>query len=189
MTLRRGGIEHRERVPVRPGETVKRTISMAFARVRLASKGGNSQLGIPISYRIERVDGPAPVIRRWNEPEVVLDLTPGRYRFVARLGAQNAVTEREADIRAGFESRIDFDTGAGSIHLKLKGSESGLGFGAVYWQIFDDRGTAVWRTGQAEPVLALAAGRYRVRAEVRDKALERTLDVRAGETGIVEIGD
>ncbi len=189
VTLRRGSVEHRERVPVRPGETVSRSVTMAFARVRLASRGSTAQTDFPISYRIERLDGAAPIIQRWSEPEVVLDLTPGRYRFEARLGAQNAVVAREADVRAGFETKIDLDSGAGSVRLKLKGGGTGLGLGAVYWQIFDDRGSAVWRTGQAEPVLALVAGRYRVRAEVRDKLFERTLDVRAGDSGIVEIGE
>lgn len=116
VTLRRGSVEHRERVPVRPGETVSRSVSMAFARVRLASRGSTAQADFPISYRpisyrIERLDGAAPVLQLWSEPEVVLDLTPGRYRFEARLGGQNAVVTREADVRAGFETRIDLDSG------------------------------------------------------------------------------
>ena len=96
---------------------------------------------------------------------------------------------READLRAGFETRIDLDPGAGSVRLKLAGSLLGHGLGTVYWQVFDERGVAVWRTGQAEPVLALTAGRYRVRVEARDKVVERMMDIRAGDAGNVEIGD
>lgn len=189
VVLRRGGVETRERISIRPGETTSRKVAVAFARARLVARGATPVSGFAVSYRIERLDAVAPPIQRWGEAELVLDLTPGRYRFEARIGAQNAIAIREAEIRAGFETRLDLDPGMGSVRLKPAGGPGGLGLGTVYWQIFDERGAAVWRTGQAEPLLALAAGRYRVRAETRDKTVERVMEIRAGDTGIVEIGE
>ena len=197
VTLRRGTVEHRERVAVRPGETASRTIALQIAKVRLVSRSGSaqtsSQIGqtipIPVNYRVERLDGTAPILERWSETELALDLTPGRYRFEAKLGDQNAVAMREVDVRAGFETRVELNTGAGSVRLKLAGNAASLGLGTVYWQIFDERGAAIWRTGQSEPALALLAGRYRVRVETRDRVFERTVDVRAGDSGVIEVGE
>ena len=87
VTLRRGAVEHRERVPIRPGETAARNIAIPLARVRLVNRVVNPQLPVPLSYRIERLDAAAPLVQRWSEPELLLDLTPGRYRFEARAGS------------------------------------------------------------------------------------------------------
>ena len=82
----------------------------------------------------------------------------------------------------------DLDTGAGGIQLKLSGVGPGLGLGDVYWQIQDERGATVWRTIETEPVLALGAGRYRVRVEVKDREFEQTIDVKAGDFRVIELG-
>ncbi len=185
--LRRGTVESRERFSVRPGETLRRKVAVALARARLVSPGATRMPGIAVGYRIQRLDVPDPPIQRWGGAEFVIDLTPGRYRIEARLGAQNAISIREAELKAGFETRLELDPGAGSVRLKLADAAAGLGLGTVYWQIFDDSGAAVWRTGQAEPVLALTAGRYRVRAETRDKVIERVMEIRSGDSGVIEI--
>ena len=197
VTFRHGESETRERYVVRAGETARRNLTPAIARVRLISRGtGAARPGLELRYRIERLEGAARVLQRWGEPEPVIDLTPGRYRFEARLGGQNAVAVREAEIKAGFEHRVEFDLAAGAVQLKLQnGSTSlgtslgiGLGLGDVYWQIQDERGATVWRTIETEPVLALGAGRYRVRVEVKDREFEQTIDVKAGDFRVIELG-
>ena len=189
LTVRRDAAELRERLLIRAGETLSRPVTLPIARIRLVSRIGNGMpAGLPVAYRIERLDTQSRPIQRW-EAEPVVDLSPGRYRFEVRLGAQNAVAARDLEVRAGSgEVRIDLDTGAGGIQLKLDGAIGGLGLGEVYWQVFNDKGESVWRTGLLEPLMALGAGRYRVRADVRERVLERTFDVRAGDSKVIEVG-
>lgn len=189
ITVRREATEIRDRVQVRPGEIVERTGTLAAARVRLVSRiGPTLPPGLPVHYRVERLDPPVATTRHWSEPEPALTLTPGRYRLEARIGGQNAVAVRDVELRAGAaEQRIELDAAAGAVRLKLPAVEAGHGLGDVYWQIFTDRGEAVWRTVLAEPLLALAAGRYRARAEVRGRAFERIFDVRTGENRVIEV--
>ncbi len=193
VTFRHDESETRERYVVRAGETARRNMAPAIARVRLIALGtGAARPGLELRYRIERLEGAARVLQRWSEAEPVIDLTPGRYRFEARLGRQNAVAVRETEIKAGFEHRVEFDLAAGAIQLKLQNGGAslgvGLGFGDVYWHIQDERGATVWRTIDSEPIVALAAGRYRVRVEVKDREREQVIDVRAGDFRVIEIG-
>jgi Ca-activated chloride channel family protein len=188
-TVSRGSVEVRERLSVRPGDTLRRTVEVPLARARIVSRGTGRDAVRSTIYRIERLDEPGPAIQRWGGSELVLDLTPGRYRFEARVGTQNAIAFREAEIRAGFETRLELDPAAGQVGLKLASGSGSLGLGTVWWQVFDENGKAVWRTSQPDPQLTLAAGRYRVRLETRDKVIERIMEIRAGDAGIVEIGD
>jgi hypothetical protein len=45
----------------------------------------------------------------------------------------------------------------------------------------------VWTTGQSEPTVILQAGRYVVRAETREKRYDRAVDLRGGETRLLEV--
>ncbi len=188
MSLRKDGTEVKERYIVKPGDILLRQITVPIARLRLAGTlGRTAPTGLPVSYRVERLDAAARIMRRWSESEPVLQLTPGRYRIEARVGAQNAVAVREVELRASAsEQRLDMDVGAGRVLLKLAGG--GLGLGAVYWQIQNERGESIWRTGQAEPVLALAAGRYVVQADSGEHSHERTFEVRSGDNVTIEVG-
>jgi hypothetical protein len=190
VSLRRGAAEVRERLQVRPGETLTRTLALPTARLRLVSRiGASLPKGMAVSYRVERIDVPMRPVQVWGEAEPLIDLAPGRYRVEARLGMQNAVAVRDFELRPGpGEARLELDTGAGGIQLRVAGSP-GLGLGEVYWQIFDARGESIWRSGQPDPLLALGPGRYRARAELRDKTLERVFDVRAGDVRLVEVGE
>jgi hypothetical protein len=57
----------------------------------------------------------------------------------------------------------------------------------VFWDIRDEVGRNVWTTGQSEPSVILQAGRYVVRAETRDKRYDRQVDLRGGETRLLEL--
>lgn len=190
LTVRRAGAEQRERIQIKPGETVRRNGVLDGVRLRLVSRiGSGFPKGLPVAYRIERVDAPTRPMHRWGEPEADFSISPGRYRIEARIGGQNAVAVREVDVRATpTDQQVELDTGAGGIQLKLSGTNAGLGLGDVYWQIFSDRGETVWRTGQAEPLLALGPGRYRARAELRDRTVEQSFDVRPGDNRVIEVG-
>lgn len=189
VTARRGAAEARERLAVRAGEDTSRTIQIALARVRLSSRLGIPSLAnISPVYRIERLDTTQRIVTRSGEGEPLIELNPGRYRIEARVGAQNAIAVREVELKGGTESQLDLATGAGSIRLKLPGALGSLGFGEVFWQIRNETGQTVWRTSQLEPLLVLASGRYTALVEMRDKLLERTFDVRAGDNRTFEVG-
>lgn len=199
VSVSSGVVQTFERVVVRPGELVRRSLALGGMRVRLVARMGSTlPAGLAVTYKIERIDGASRALIRDGDPEAVMELPPGRYRIESRIGGQNAMAVREVDVRSGdarggevrgsSEQRIELDTGAGSVQLRIGGGMSGLGFGEVFWQVFDDQGRVVWRTGAAAPVLALLPGRYRTRADVRGRNLEREFDVRTGESGVVEVG-
>ena len=73
-----------------------------------------------------------------------------------------------------------------SLKLRLIGG-GGTAVAEVFWDVKDEAGTTVWTTGQAEPSATLQAGRYRIRAETREKRYERAIELRAGEARVVEL--
>jgi hypothetical protein len=84
------------------------------------------------------------------------------------------------EVKPGQTQQVDFEPQAGTLKLRLVGA-GGTPLGEVFWDIRDQAGRTVWTTGQAEPSVTLQAGRYRIRAETRDKGYERTFDLAAGE--------
>jgi Ca-activated chloride channel family protein len=189
-TLHKDGAEARERLVVKAGDTIVRQVAVPSTRLRIAGTLGRAApTGLPVSYRIERIDTAARVLQRWGEAEPVFALSPGRYRIEARLGAQNAVGVREVELRAADgEQRLDIELDAGRVQLKIAGANGGLGLGEVYWQIRNERGESIWQTGQAEPELALMAGRYVAVADSRGRTYERTFEVRAADRVTIEVG-
>jgi len=55
------------------------------------------------------------------------------------------------------------------------------------WDIRDDAGGAVWTTGQPEPSAILQAGRYVIRAATREQRWERSVELRAGESRVLDV--
>jgi len=188
VTARRGMAEVRERIVLRHGDEVKKTLAIGVARVQLATRisGATATTSEQVSYRVLRLDGGLREVVRTRAAEPILELTPGQYRLESRLGSQNAVAVREIDLRAGMEQRIVLEQPAGFVRLRLSDGSGGLGAEA-FWQISDAAGRLVWRTSQFEPELVLAAGRYTVRVELRERVLEQRFEIRAGETRRVDI--
>jgi Ca-activated chloride channel family protein len=189
ITARRGMAEAKERVVLRHGEEVKRTLTIGVARVQLATKlaGATASTSEQVSYRLTRLDGGTREVLRTSVPEPILELTPGQYRIESRIGTQNAVAVRDVELKSGTEQRIVLEQPAGFVRLRL-GEAGGAPVTAdVFWRISDAAGRLVWRTGQFEPQLVLAAGRYVVRAELRDRVVEQRFEVRAGETRRIDV--
>ena len=183
VNVRQGGAETQDRVAVGPGELVRRTLPLAAGRLSLSTRpiGGAQTLSGPVSYRVDRLDGSSPDALATSRPSADLYLAAGRYRVEARYGVANARVAREVDIKAGQTQQIDFEHQASTLKLSLTGAR-GNPLGEVFWEVLDQRGHTVWTTGQAEPSVTLQTGRYRIRAETRDKRYERMVDVPAGET-------
>jgi Ca-activated chloride channel homolog len=188
VIARLGMIEARESLAVGPGDVVKRTLSVAAGRLALATKpiGPGASLAEPVSYRIERIDGASQDAITTSRPAPVLLLLGGRYRVEGRYGVINARVVREVEVKAGQTQQLTMEHQVANLKLRLVGS-GGTPVAEVFWDVKDETGMTVWTTGQSEPSAALQAGRYRIRAETRDKRYERAVELRAGDARVVEL--
>jgi Ca-activated chloride channel family protein len=188
VIARLGMIEARESLAVGPGDVVKRTLSVAAGRLALATKpiGPGASLAEPVSYRIERIDGASQDAITTSRPAPVLLLLGGRYRVEGRYGVINARVVREVEVKAGQTQQLTLEHQVANLKLRLVGS-GGTPVAEVFWDVKDEAGMTVWTTGQSEPSAALQAGRYRIRAETREKRYERAVELRAGEARVVEL--
>jgi Ca-activated chloride channel homolog len=191
IVARQGSVEARDRVVVQGGETVKRSLALAGARLTLLSRLAGSAAGPPtpgdepVAYRIERLDVVPPEFFAANRQKAELDLPAGRYRVEARHGLINARAAREITIAAGQATAITLEQQAGTV--RLAGPPGGTG--ELLWEILDDTGHPLWSTAQLSPRATLQAGRYTVRLEYREKRLERRIEIRAGETRVIDVRD
>jgi len=186
VLARLGSVEARERLAIGPGDVVRRMLSVAAGRLVLATKplGAAPAQGEPVSYRIERIDAPGEAVIT-SRPAPVLMLPSGRYRVEGRYGLMNARVVREVEIKAGQAQQLTLEHEAAVLRLRLAGR--GAAPAEVAWDIRDEAGGTVWTTGQPEPSATLQAGRYIVRAELRDKRYERAIELRGGESRLLEI--
>ena len=188
VVARAGSVEARERLAVGPGDVVRRTLNLAAGRLALATKVAGVGWGAEdlVSYRVERLDSPTPEAIVTSRPAPVLWLMSGRYRVVGRLGTINARAVRDVEVRAGQAQQLLLEPPAAALKLRLIAGATPV-LADVLWDIREEAGAAVWSTGQPEPSLVLQAGRYVVRAETREKRIERTVELRAGESRILEM--
>ena len=187
VNVRQGTAEAQERVAVGPGDVVRRTLSLTAGRLSLSTRPlAGTQLGVPVSYRIDRIDGGASDQIATSRPSPDFYLPTGRYRVEGRYGVMNARVVREIDIRAGQTQQVGFDHQASTLRLRLVGA-GGAPVGEVFWDIRDQAGRTVWTTGQTEPSVTLQAGRYQIRAETREKRYERALELGTGEAKAFEL--
>lgn len=188
LIVRRGEAEVRDRLVIRAGEDLSRRIATGSTRLRVVSRvPAAGDRPVQVSNRILRLDGAEREVAHSTEPDSAFDLAPGRYRIETRLGGQNAIARRDVEVRGDGEQRIAMDPPAGSVQLRVAGASS-LQFGEVSWTIVDSSGWAVWRTGQPEPQLVLAAGRYIAQIEARGSRYERAFEVRPGDVSRIDIG-
>jgi Ca-activated chloride channel family protein len=188
VAARQGGVEARESLAVGPGDVARRTLSLAAGRLALATRpaGAGQTPSEPVSYRIERLDGAQPEPFTTSRPAPTLLLPAGRYRVDGRYGAMNARVSREVEVKAGQLQQITLEPQAATLKLRLAARGAPV-LADVFWDIRDETGVTVWTTGLAEPAAVLRAGRYTVRAETRDKRYDRTIELRAGESRLLEL--
>src|SRR5215813_7174412 len=188
VVARAGSVEARERLAVGPGDVVRRTLTLAAGRLALATKVAGAGWGADelVSYRVERLDSATPEAIVTSRPAPVLALMSGRYRVAGRLGTINARAVRDVEVRAGQAQQLLLEPPAAALKLRLVAGATPV-LTDVLWDIREEAGAAVWSTGQPEPSLVLQAGRYVVRAETREKRVERTIELRAGESRSLEM--
>ncbi|MBO0740510.1 MAG: VWA domain-containing protein [Hyphomicrobiaceae bacterium] len=188
VVARAGSVEARERLAVGPGDVARRTLNLAAGRLALATRPTGAGWGAEelVSYRVERLDSATPEVIVTSRPAPVLALMSGRYRVVGRLGTINARAVRDVEVRAGQAQQLVLEPQAAALKLRLVTGGTPV-LADVLWDIHEETGAAVWSTAQPEPSLILLAGRYVVRAETREKHVERTVELRAGDTRTLEM--
>ena len=190
VVARQGGIEARERLALGPGEGARRALAVAVGRLALATKvPGLEARSDPVAYRVERIDvaNAEPIIT--SRPMPVLVLAPGRYRVEGRYGTVNARSVREVEVKPGQTQQLTLEPQAATAKLRLLARAGGAGGGDVFWEIRDEAGKTVWTTAEPEPSATLQAGRYVIRAEVRERSYDRAVELRSGESRLVEVVD
>ncbi len=95
----------------------------------------------------------------------------------------NVVSVQEVDVRAGLAQDVVFDHQAATLKLRFHAT----GSADIYWGIMDEAGRPVWTSAQPEPTAILQAGSYRISAEAREKRYEQRIELRAGESRVVDI--
>jgi Ca-activated chloride channel family protein len=184
IIARQGGVEARERLEVGSGDLVSRTLFAAAGRVSLSSTiVGPAAAGDLVSYDIKRLDDPTQDEITTSRPSPVLFLPSGRYRVEGRYGLTNVRTVREFDLKAGQTLQLSLEHQIAALRLQFAGRAAT----EVSWEVHDEDGRIVWTSDEAETVVTLQAGRYLVAMTTSGKHEARTLELRAGETKLVEI--
>ena len=200
VVARQGNAEVRERVLLNGGDDVARTFILGLGRLTLQSRlqGVPSSISSdPVTYRVLRLDQPPAVpaavtgndqaengpveVARTGAPVATLDLAAGRYRIESQLGGQNVRAVRTVEIKPGTTQAVMIDYPAARVQFRLVGNAARSATPDLYWDIRDNADISVWRTVQAEPRAVLAAGRYKLRIETRDRRFDTTFEVNAGE--------
>src|SRR5262245_16147662 len=189
VSVRQAGLEGREVLAVGPGDVVRRTLTLAAGKLVLESRllGAAQKTGEPVSYRIEQLDSAEPITITTSRPSPELLLASGRYRIEARYQASNARSVREFELKPGQTLQLSLEFAAANVRLRLAG-----GVGAPsepFWTVRDEAQRTVWASGQAESVATLQAGRYSIELETQEKHYRRVVELRAGETRLIELGN
>lgn len=186
VSARTAGAEVREQIAIGAGDIVKRTLPLALARLSLSATldGAAPPESLPLTFTVTRLDPAPSEVARTVARDVQLELSAGQYRLQATLGTTNVHAASEITLRAGQTQNVTLDLKAGEVTL----SQAGGGAGDVFWEIKDGNRHTVLRTSRAQPTALLAPGQYVVTSETRDRELQGTLVVKAGERRTFEIG-
>ncbi len=134
-----------------------------------------------------RLDGEPREVMRTQAKEPDLELTAGRYRVEAGLGATNVRAAAEVTLNAGQPQKLTLKLDAGRVTLRLADAQAASA-GDVFWEVRDDKKQFVMRSSEQQPTALLAPGRYIVTSATRDKQLRSAFELKAGETRTLDIG-
>jgi Ca-activated chloride channel family protein len=181
-----GFAETRELVALSAGGAIDKKIVLPAASVKLSTSIGGAQPSTdsaPVLH-IERLDGAPREIARVTSGTYAGLLGAGRYRLSAILDRHGAAASTEITVEAGKPLAHVLNIEAGEVALK---SAAGLA-GDAFWEVRDGAGKALWHATAAQPKVLLAPGSYSVRLESRDREMEASFSVTAGESKTIELG-
>jgi Ca-activated chloride channel family protein len=181
ITARTPASEVREQIAIGAGDIVKRTLPLSLAHIKLASTLGNQPTTSdnPVTYRVVRLGAEPREVARTSSKEPEFDLSAGRYRIEASLGAGNVMAATEINLAAGQGQKITLPLQGGSVTLK-RADAPGLGNDA-FWEVRDDSQRVVLRSSQPQPTAILSPGRYVVSVETASAPLRNVIEVKANE--------
>ncbi len=148
VNARTPSAEVREQIAIGAGDIVKRAVPLSLAHVKLAATLGGKPApdSSAITFRVIRLDGESREIARTIAKEPEFDLSAGRYRLEAALGASNVIAATEIALAAGQAQNITLPLEGGSITFKR--DAGGAAAGDVYWEVRDEKQRAVLRSSQ-----------------------------------------
>jgi Ca-activated chloride channel family protein len=186
VNARTPSAEVREQIAIGAGDVVKRAVPLSLAHVNLAATLGGKPApdSSAITFRIIRLDGESREIARTIAKAPEFDLSAGRYRLEAALGASNVIAATEIALAAGQALNITLPLEGGSVTLKR--DTGGAATGNIYWEVRDEKQRAVLRSSQTQPTAVLAPGRYVVSAETSDQPLRNTIEIKPNEHRIFD---
>lgn len=189
VTARSSGAEAREQIAIGAGDVVKRTLPLALAHLSLSATVDDKPApeSLPVAFSVVRLDGEPREVVRTAAKAPELDLSAGRYRLEARVGATNVKAATEIQVGAGQSQKVAMKLQAGHVTLK-RADLDGAGLGDVFWEVKDANRHTVLRTSQPQPTALLAPGNYVVSSETRERPLQSAFEVKAGENRTIEIG-
>jgi Ca-activated chloride channel family protein len=186
---RQGGVEARERLELGSGDVVRRTLGAPIGRLGLASSVPGSvasnAFAPHVSYSVRRIDDPDQDTVTTSQLAPTLNLPIGRYRVEARYGLTNVATTRDIEIKAGQTAQLAIEHQAATLKLRFSGPDAALA--DISWEVRDESGRTVWTSSQAEDAAPVLAGRYLVAADRGGRHEERSVELRAGDTKLVEV--
>ncbi|MGI9403587.1 MAG: vWA domain-containing protein [Hyphomicrobium sp.] len=190
ITARIAAAEAHEQIAIGAGDVVKRILQLGLSRVKLSATldGAAPPANMPLVFKVVRLDGSEREVAHTvaNNPE--FDLSPGRYRLEAHLGAMNVKANREVTLAAAQSQDVKLKLEAGRVTLKLAGDHSGFGTGDVFWEIKDGNQHTVLRTSRPQPTVLLAPGYYVVESEARDQKSRTAFELKAGDNRTLKVG-
>ncbi len=189
ITARTAGAETREQIAVGAGGIVKRALPLALAQLQLTATldGEPPPQDLPLAFTVVRLDAEPREVARTVIKAPQFELSAGRYRLEAALGATNVKAAAEITLAAGQSQKVVLNLEAAHVTLRLANEQPGT-TGDVFWEIKDEQHHTVLRTSQPQPAVLLGPGRYIVLSETRDRELQGTFELKAGEHRNLEIG-
>ncbi|MEZ5900664.1 MAG: VWA domain-containing protein [Hyphomicrobiaceae bacterium] len=188
VVARSGYAEFRERIALSAGDDLNKSLVLPAATLKLSAQvfGGPAPAGTQFAYRIETLGKDAHEIAHINEPTFEGLFNAGHYRVWAILEHNAASAQQDITIEAGKPANIVVNVEAGEATLRAP-SIATAGFD-TFWEVRDATGRAIWHGTSGAPTVLLNPGRYSVRLETRESALEAAFDIAAGEKRTIELG-
>ncbi|MFV0299013.1 MAG: vWA domain-containing protein [Hyphomicrobiaceae bacterium] len=191
VIARRGAVEIRDRIIVRPGAFEKRQLVLDSSELAVAVNvaGGLMTGRGPISVNLVR-QGTPPAQREVlsaSGANVTFETSAGSYQLDTHVGLGNVRSTRDITLRPGEQDRVSINFPAGAVSLRLLDKAKTLPIPDVSWEILDRDGKSVWVGVATRADALLLAGRYQVKAEGRGQKVERQIDVRSGEALAYEL--
>lgn len=190
ITARTATAQVRQQIALGAGDVVTRVLPLGLSRVKLSATLDGAPLpeNMPLVFKVVRLGAGEREVARTIASNPEFELSTGRYRLEAHLGAMNVKATRELTLAAGQSQNIKLRLKAGRVTFTLAANPSGLGNGDVFWEIKDGKEHTILRTSRPQPSALLAPGRYIVEGEASDQKFRTAFELQAGDDRTLTVG-